>query len=139
MIIWLTFLRNMMPHATVIRKNYNIDVWKKLADYRKQIPQIKNTREFAVLVASALYACKGHHLGLKRLSPSMNENYLKTIYGKVDTKLSVMRNHDLVTYANKVLFYTTPHFHKPYILHIMMAITISLANLKLMINVIQIN
>ena len=101
-------LRNMMPHATVIRKNYNIDVWKKLADYRKQIPQIKNTREFAVLVASALYACKGHHLGLKRLSPSMNENYLKTIYGKVDTKLSVMRNHDLVTYANKVLFYTTP-------------------------------
>lgn len=88
-------LHNMMPHAIVIRKSYNIDVWKKLADYRKKIPQIKNTREFAVLVASALYACKGHHLGLKRVSPSMDENYLKSIYGEVDTKLSVMRNYDL--------------------------------------------
>ena len=61
-------LHNMMPHAIVIRKSYNIDVWKKLAVYRKKIPQIKNTREFAVLVASALYACKGHHLGLKRVT-----------------------------------------------------------------------
>lgn len=101
-------LHNMMPHAIVIRKSYNIDVWKKLAVYRKKIPQIKNTREFAVLVASALYACKGHHLGLKRVSPSMDENYLKSIYGELDTKLSVMRNYDLATYANQVLFYEPP-------------------------------
>ena len=96
-------LRETMPHIAVIREYYGIDVEKKLAEYRAQIPEAEDAEDFAVLVASALFACKGHHLGLTVLPPDTDTAFLESIYGEKDTKQAAAVNALLVKHARQHL------------------------------------
>ncbi len=92
-------LTDMMPHAAVIREAYGIDVWQKLAGYRKKIPTIKDTRNFAVLVDCALRACKGHHLNVDSVSPTADSKWLNKIYGEENAVKSATINKKLKEYC----------------------------------------
>ena len=78
-------LRDRMPHAIPIREAYQLDVWKKLAEYRKRIPTVKDARDFAVLVSLALQSCKGHHLDLTELPVDSPPKYLEKLFGEGTT------------------------------------------------------
>lgn len=106
-------LNEMMPHAIPIRESYNIDVWKTLAEYREKISNVENTQEFAVLVGRALQACKGHHLGLKKIPLSVDENYLQAVYGSFNPQNAAQINSSLVEYAKRKIFQEKP-FHQSF-------------------------
>ncbi len=50
------------PRNTPNRYLYQLDVSKKLAEYRSRIPQVHTLVDYAALVEAAVQACKGNHL-----------------------------------------------------------------------------
>lgn len=50
------------PRNTPNRYLYQLDVSKKLAEYRSRIPQVHTLVDYAALVETAVQACKGNHL-----------------------------------------------------------------------------
>lgn len=103
-------LRDRMPHAIPIREAYQLDVWKKLAEYRKRIPTVKDARDFAVLVSLALQSCKGHHLDLTELPVDSPPKYLEELFGVgTDVKNALQVNQQLTEYAMTKRFRQTPY------------------------------
>lgn len=57
-------LTQISPQIKIRQKVTGIDVFEQLARYRRQIEDVKNTEEFAMLIRKALNTCQDGHTGI---------------------------------------------------------------------------
>ncbi len=99
-------LKETFPAAHINNVIFNLDIWKKLASYRRQITGGESFLEFAALLSNALKACKGNHLWLSGIPYRYKNHPIMKLYQCSD--------HDIdVTWSALVQLYMLNESHIP--------------------------
>lgn len=99
-------LEKTFPAAHINNVIFNLDIWKKLASYRKQITGRESFLEYAALLSNAVKACKGNHLWLSGIPYRYKNHPIMKLYHCSD--------HDIdVTWSALVQLYMLNESHIP--------------------------